>query len=252
MGNQGKAEKNALGAPKDIMEETFGIFFVRPLRIYSPFRQSSREVGDGQTRRAIRHRRSSFVQKVIDELQVRFPLVGNEGCILPGEAAVMLNGIMQTQLGQIKVTGPVGTIEEVSGELGDEEAKGRGKVEGVPDFDVEVFEGDVLPVVGQNAVVRHGVEHGAGGPGIALLGRDKLGPFEVVPCGMWRHYMAGFEGRREQIDNENGKVPSEDEEVDKDAGDFVDDTHGHWLSWSGLDLKTAVRGWGWAGDERGR
>jgi hypothetical protein len=73
----------------------------------------------------------------------------------------MLNGIVQTQLGQVEVAGPVRTIEEIGSELGYEETKRGGKVECLPEFDVEFFEGDVLPVMRENTVVRHGIEHGA-------------------------------------------------------------------------------------------
>ena len=74
----------------------------------------------------------------------------------------MLNRIMQTQFSKIETIGPVRTIEEISRELGHEEAEGRGKVECVPDFGVEFSKRDVLSVVREYAVVRHGVEHGAG------------------------------------------------------------------------------------------
>ena len=37
--------------------------------------------------------------------------------------------------------------------------------------------------------------------------------------------MAGFEGRSEDIEDEEGKVPGNDENVDEEAGDFVEDAH---------------------------
>lgn len=39
--------------------------------------------------------------------------------------------------------------------------------------------------------------------------------------------MAGFEGGSEDIEDEEGKVPGEDENVDEEAGDFVEDAHVH-------------------------
>ena len=59
----------------------------------------------------------------------------------------MLDGIMQAQLCQIKVARPVRTIQEICREFRHEEAERRREVEGLPDFDVELFEGDVLPIV---------------------------------------------------------------------------------------------------------
>lgn len=96
------------------------------------------------------------------ELQIRFPLIRNERCILPRETGIMLNRIMQIQFRQIETTSPVRTIEEISRELGHEEAEGGGKVECVPDFGVEFSKGDVLPVVREYTVVGHGVERRAG------------------------------------------------------------------------------------------
>ncbi len=39
--------------------------------------------------------------------------------------------------------------------------------------------------------------------------------------------MAGFKGRSEDVENEDGKVPGEDENVDEEASNFVDDAHVH-------------------------
>jgi hypothetical protein len=139
----------------------------------------------------------------------------------------MLNRIMQIQFGQIETPGPVRTIEEICSELGHEEAEGGGKVECVPDFGAELSKGDVLPVVREDAVVRHGVEHGAGRSGIAFFRGDVFGPDEAVSCCVWGNDMAGFEGGSKDIEDEEGKVPGEDENIDEEAGDFVEDTHIH-------------------------
>jgi len=37
--------------------------------------------------------------------------------------------------------------------------------------------------------------------------------------------MTGFEGGSEDIEDEEGKIPGEDENVDEEAGDFVEDAH---------------------------
>ena len=74
----------------------------------------------------------------------------------------MLNRIMQIKFCQIEMASPVRTIEKICSELGYKEAKGGGKVECVPDFGVEFFEGDVLPVMRKYPMVGHRVDHGAG------------------------------------------------------------------------------------------
>lgn len=67
----------------------------------------------------------------------------------------MLNGVvgMQAQVFEIELVLRIGLVEEAGGEVGDEEAEGRGEVEGFADFGVELLEGDVLAVVGKDAVV---------------------------------------------------------------------------------------------------
>jgi hypothetical protein len=56
--------------------------------------------------------------------------------------------------------------------------------------------------------------------------------------------MAGFEGGSEDIEDEEGKVPGEDENVDEEAGDFVEDAHvhlvGNLVEWRGLAVDEAV------------
>lgn len=48
------------------------------------------------------------------------------------------------------------------------------------DFDLEFAEGDVAAVVREDAVVGHGVDHGAGGARVPLLGGDVFRPVAVV------------------------------------------------------------------------
>lgn len=78
---------------------------------------------------------------------------------MSGKASVVFDGIvgMEAKIFQIKFVFRIGFVEEASREVGDEEAEGRGEVEGFADFGVEVFEGDVLAVVRKDAVVGHGV-----------------------------------------------------------------------------------------------
>src|SRR5579871_1318757 len=95
------------------------------------------------------------------ELQIQFPLIRSESCILPSKTGIMLNSIMQIQLCKIETTSPIRTIEKISRILGHEEAKGGRKVVCLPDFSVEFSKGDVLSVVREYTVVGHGVEHRA-------------------------------------------------------------------------------------------
>jgi hypothetical protein len=65
----------------------------------------------------------------------------------------VLNGIVLAEVFEIEGTCPVGTVEEVRSEVGDEEAEGRREVEGLVDGGLEVTESDVATVVGEDAVV---------------------------------------------------------------------------------------------------
>ena len=95
------------------------------------------------------------------ELQIRFSLVRNESCILSGETSIMLDRVVQAQFGQIEMACSIRSIEKIRGEFGNEETKRGGEIEGLSDFDVEIFERDVLPIVREYAVVCHCVQHGA-------------------------------------------------------------------------------------------
>ena len=141
----------------------------------------------------------------------------------------MLNGVVLAQFCQMKAVCPVRPVHEVGGKLGREEAEGWGKVERLPDFEVEFFEGNVLPVVGEYAVVCQCVQHGAGRSGIAVHRGNILGPIEVMPWGEWRDHLASFERRKEEIDDEEGKVPEKDKDLDEEAADFTEDAH-RWSS----------------------
>ena len=72
---------------------------------------------------------------------------------MPRETRVMLDGIMQAQFRQIEAAGPIRAIQKIRGEFGHEEAKGRGEVESLPDSGVEFFEGYVLPIVREDAMI---------------------------------------------------------------------------------------------------
>ena len=137
----------------------------------------------------------------------------------------MLDRIMQIQLRQIEVARPVRTIQEICGELGDKEAEGRSKVKRLPDFGVELFEGDILPVVRQDPMIRHGIEHGAGGTGVAFFRRHVLGPCQIVPGGMCGHDPTGLEGGGHDVEDEEPEVPGEDEEADERARELAEEAH---------------------------
>lgn len=207
------------------MTKTLGVVFIRPPGVDLPLRQGTREVGDGQSRRAVGHATGGFVEQILDELQIGFPLIRNESGVLSREAGIVLNGVVQTQVGEIEMAGPVGAVEEVGGELGDEEAEAGGEVVGLADGEIELFEGDVLAVVREDGVVCEGVEHGTGGSGVALLRGEIVGPGEVVARCVRGNDMAGLVGGSEEVEEEEGKVPGEDGDVDKEAGDFIEDAH---------------------------
>lgn len=65
----------------------------------------------------------------------------------------MLDGVVFAQFFQVEAVGPVGTVEEVGREVGDEEAEGRREVVGFVDRAFEVAEGDVAAGVREDAVV---------------------------------------------------------------------------------------------------
>ena len=46
-----------------------------------------------------------------------------------------------------------------------------------------------------------------------------------MAASVWGNHVAGFEGRGEDVEDEEAEVPGEDEEVDEGACDFVDETH---------------------------
>lgn len=60
---------------------------------------------------------------------------------------------MQAQVFEVELVFGIRFVKEAGGEVGDEEAEGCGEVEGLADFGVELFEGDVLAVVRKDAVV---------------------------------------------------------------------------------------------------
>jgi len=143
----------------------------------------------------------------------------------------MLDGVVQAQLLQIKTASPVRTIQEIRREFRHEEAEGRRKVEGLPDFGVELFECDVSAVVGEDTVVGKGIQHRACGSRISFFGRNVFGPGEVVACGVAGDNVAGLERRCEEVEDEEPKVPGKDKQVDEEAGDFVQDAHVEQVCW---------------------
>lgn len=161
------------------------------------------------------------------ELQIWFPLIRNKRQVLPCETGIMLNRVVLTQFCQMKTTCPVRTVHEICSKFGRKEAEGGCKVERLPDFDVEFFEGDVLPVVWQYPVVRQRVQHRAGRSRIAILWGNILRPSEVMSWRVWRDDLTGFEGGSEEIENKEGKVPEEDKDFDEETGDFIEDAHIH-------------------------
>lgn len=148
----------------------------------------------------------------------------------------MFNRIMQIQIREIETTSPVRAVEEIGSEFRDEEAEGGGEVEGLSDFGVEFFKGYVLAVVREDAVVCHRVEHGAGRSGIAIFWGHVLRPGEVLSGCMWGNDLAGLMGRSNDVEDEEGEVPREEENVDEEAGDFVKEAH--------FPLVIRFRSWG--------
>ena len=65
----------------------------------------------------------------------------------------MLDGVVFAELGEVESAAPVRAFEEVGGEVRDEEAEGRGEVEGLVDCGLEIAESDVAAGAGQDAVV---------------------------------------------------------------------------------------------------
>ena len=47
-----------------------------------------------------------------------------------------------------------------------------------------------------------------------------------MSCCVFGDDMAWFEGGSEDIEDGEGEVPGEDENVDEEAGDFLEDAHG--------------------------
>ena len=46
-----------------------------------------------------------------------------------------------------------------------------------------------------------------------------------MSCCVWGNDAAGLEGGSQEVEDEEGKVPGEDEDVDEEAGDFVEEAH---------------------------
>lgn len=55
----------------------------------------------------------------------------------------MFDGVVFAQFGEVEAVAPVGAVEEVCCEVRDEEAEGRGEVEGLVNCGLEVAESDV-------------------------------------------------------------------------------------------------------------
>jgi len=48
----------------------------------------------------------------------------------------------------------------------------------------------------------------------------------MVTCGVWWDDPTGFERGRQEVEDEDAKIPNEDEKVDDGTDDFVDKSHG--------------------------
>jgi len=48
----------------------------------------------------------------------------------------------------------------------------------------------------------------------------------MVTCGVWWDDPTGFERGRQEVEDEEAKIPNEDEKVDDGTDDFVDKSHG--------------------------
>jgi len=90
--------------------------------------------------------------------------------------------------------------------------------------------------VRQDPVVRHRIQHGAGGPGVALFRRDVLGPFETVPGSVGGHDPTRLERWCQEVKDEETEVPGEDKEADERARDLAEEAHVHLIGigWLGL------------------
>jgi hypothetical protein len=89
------------------MEATLRVLLIRLSGIHSPLRQGAREVGGGEARRPIGHRPGRLVQQILDEFQIRFPLIRNKRRVLPCETGIVLDRIVLAQFRQIKRPRPV-------------------------------------------------------------------------------------------------------------------------------------------------
>lgn len=208
------------------MDQAHGVVLVGLLGINEPLGQRTRQVRLGQARRAVGLGARGVRQQVVDKLLVGQALVWLQRKVTAGQARVVLDGVVLAEVGEVEAAGPVGAVQEVGSVLWHEEAEGRGEVVRLADLLVHLLEGDVLAVVRQDAVVGEGVEGGAGAAGVAVLGRNKLGPLAPVAGAAAGDDMAGLEGGREQVDDEEHVVPGEDVDVDEEAGNLADDAHG--------------------------
>ena len=91
----------------------------------------------------------------MNELQIWLALILNQRLVLSRKTRIVFDGIIgvQAEIFQIELVFRIRLVEKAGGEVGDEEAERGGEVEGLADLGVELFEGDVLAVVGKDAVV---------------------------------------------------------------------------------------------------
>lgn len=102
-------------------------------------------------------------EQLFHKRQIRLSLIRHLRSILSSEAGIMLNSIVLAQLRKIESVSPIRAAQEVGRELGHEKAERGREVECLAHGGVQVAEGDVLAVVGENAMVCPGGSQRAGG-----------------------------------------------------------------------------------------
>lgn len=132
----------------------------------------------------------------------------------------MFNRIMPTQLLEIKPIRPITASQKIARELGHEEAEARREVERFPYGPVQLAERDVLAVVRQDGVVRERVEHGTGAAGVAGAWGVVGGPVAVEAGGVGGNDGIGGMGWEHEVEEEEAKVPGEDEDVEEGFCEF--------------------------------
>lgn len=132
-------KRDVLRSPKPIVKEGFSVLCVLTPRLFPPPRQRTTQIRFRQSLSPIPTR---AFQQLPHQSQIRPTLIRLQRDIPPRQTRIMLNLIMPTQLLQIKCTAPIPPSQEISRELGHEEAETRSEVEGLADRGGERAEGD--------------------------------------------------------------------------------------------------------------